>query len=272
MGAPAIHTHLLTRLFGHQRAVDRLTLTVAAGAILGIIGPDGAGKTTLLHLLSGRLAPSSGSAYVLGYDVWTQREAIRSCTLLLSTPHATDSTTGCEEMLRAAQSSLDQSPLILLDEPTAAVDMEQAVDFYRHLEIMVRSAGATLILTGVRMDALISVCDSFTVLCGGKLLATAPAAEVHTRYVTRVEIRGRGFTHDIVALLRRRAYVSIATSSYDYLCLYLLDGRNHHADRLSDSAPLITLLVESGAEVEEVNRQLIPFADLNSSASTTVQT
>ncbi|MBX3000725.1 MAG: ATP-binding cassette domain-containing protein [Caldilineaceae bacterium] len=272
MGDPAIYTHLLTRHFGHQRAVDRLNLTVATGDILGIVGPAGAGKTTLLQLLSGRLLPSSGSARVLGYDVWTQSETIRACTLLLTPPHAVDRTIRCEEMLTAIQSSIHQTPLILLDEPMAAVDAVQAVDFYRQLESMARAAGATLVLTDGRMDRLTSICDSFGVFCGGKLLATAPAAEIHTRCVTRVEIRGRGFTHEIVALLRRRAYVSVATASYGYLCLYLLGNMRHYADSFSDSAPLVTLLVESGAEVEEVNRRLITLADLITSTSTTEQT
>ena len=73
----------------------------------------------------------------------------------------------------------------------------------------------------------------------------------------------------IVALLRRRAHVWVATAGSDYLCLYLLKDLRHHTNSLSDSAPLVTLLVESGAEVEEVNRQLITLADLSTSAATT---
>jgi ABC-2 type transport system ATP-binding protein len=54
--------------FDDQLAVDNLSLTVASGTILGVIGPSGAGKTTTIRLLTGALAPSSGTVVVLGED------------------------------------------------------------------------------------------------------------------------------------------------------------------------------------------------------------
>src|SRR5690606_5538807 len=78
-----IHTNHLTRSFGLQRAVDRLTLDVPAGIIFGLLGPKGAGKTTLIRLLSGLLPPTTGTAQVLGYDVRTQAAAIHAHTGVL---------------------------------------------------------------------------------------------------------------------------------------------------------------------------------------------
>ncbi len=250
--------------------MDRLTVTVAPGAILGIVGPANAGKTTLLSILGGRLLPSSGSAHVLGYDVWTQSEEIRSCALFVGAPQELDNPGRCEELLTTLQASIQHTPLVLLDEPAAGASyLSKHLTVYHRLEAIVRAAGATLVLTGVNVDTLESSCDSIGVLCRGVLLAAVPAAEIHTRCATRVEIRGRGFTDDVVALLRRRAHVWVATAGSDYLCLYLLKDLRHHTNSLSDSAPLVTLLVESGAEVEEVNRQLITLADLSTSAATT---
>ncbi|HET7677060.1 MAG TPA: ABC transporter ATP-binding protein [Candidatus Limnocylindrales bacterium] len=57
-----------TRRFGDLTAVADLTLEVPAGTILGLIGPSGSGKTTTLRLLTGALAPDSGSVRVLGED------------------------------------------------------------------------------------------------------------------------------------------------------------------------------------------------------------
>jgi ABC-2 type transport system ATP-binding protein len=57
-----------TKRFGDQIAVDRVSLRVAAGTILGIIGPSGAGKTTLVRMLAGALAPSEGEIRVMGED------------------------------------------------------------------------------------------------------------------------------------------------------------------------------------------------------------
>lgn len=72
-----IQTHALTRRFGDLLAVDRLSLSVKKGEILGFLGPNGAGKTTTVRMLCGLIAPSSGSAIVAGYDVATQARAVR---------------------------------------------------------------------------------------------------------------------------------------------------------------------------------------------------
>jgi ABC-2 type transport system ATP-binding protein len=67
----------LSRYFGETRAVDELSLSVKAGEIFGLVGPDGAGKTTAMRLLCGALKPSSGSALICGYDVNRQTERAR---------------------------------------------------------------------------------------------------------------------------------------------------------------------------------------------------
>lgn len=80
MAAPAILAEQLTRTFRSLHAVDNVDLAVAPGMIYGVLGPMGAGKTTLVRLLLGLLAPTSGTAYMLGYDVRTQADAIRART------------------------------------------------------------------------------------------------------------------------------------------------------------------------------------------------
>lgn len=56
----------LTKRFGSLTAVDNLSLTVERGRVLGFLGPNGAGKTTAIRMLLGLIAPSAGSARVLG--------------------------------------------------------------------------------------------------------------------------------------------------------------------------------------------------------------
>jgi sodium transport system ATP-binding protein len=60
-----------------KRAVDGLSFRVGEGRIYGLLGPNGAGKTTTLRLLSGLMAPTSGSASLGGFDVATQPAQVK---------------------------------------------------------------------------------------------------------------------------------------------------------------------------------------------------
>jgi ABC-2 type transport system ATP-binding protein len=72
-----IQTRDLTKRFGTLTAVDRLNLTVAAGEIFGLVGPDGAGKTTTLRMLCGLMDPTEGSAQVAGHDTARDSQAVK---------------------------------------------------------------------------------------------------------------------------------------------------------------------------------------------------
>jgi ABC-2 type transport system ATP-binding protein len=65
----AIDTHGLSKSYGSIRGLADLSLRVETGEVFGFLGPNGAGKTTTIRLLLGLIAPSSGSAAVLGHDV-----------------------------------------------------------------------------------------------------------------------------------------------------------------------------------------------------------
>jgi len=66
---PAIDTTALTRRFGDFTAVQDVNLSVAAGQFFGFLGPNGAGKSTTIKMLTGLLAPTSGSIRILGQDL-----------------------------------------------------------------------------------------------------------------------------------------------------------------------------------------------------------
>src|SRR5687768_8496250 len=65
---PVVETQELTKKFADFTALDRLTIQVNAGQILGFIGPNGAGKTTAIRILVGLLRPTSGTARIAGAD------------------------------------------------------------------------------------------------------------------------------------------------------------------------------------------------------------
>ena len=64
-----LETHGLTKSFGALTAVNAVSLRVEAGTLHSIIGPNGAGKTTFFNLLTGSLAPSSGTIMLDGSDI-----------------------------------------------------------------------------------------------------------------------------------------------------------------------------------------------------------
>jgi ABC-2 type transport system ATP-binding protein len=63
---------------GGVRAVDGVSFEVEAGTVFGLLGPNGAGKTTIVRILATIIAPSSGIAQVLGHDVVSESQLVRS--------------------------------------------------------------------------------------------------------------------------------------------------------------------------------------------------
>src|SRR5262245_24842094 len=67
----------LTRTFGEFVAVDHISFRVREGQIFGFLGPNGAGKSTTIRMLTGILAPTSGSGRVAGFNMRAERLQIK---------------------------------------------------------------------------------------------------------------------------------------------------------------------------------------------------
>ena len=65
---PVIELNGLTKRFGRQLALDRVTMTVPPGVVFAVLGENGAGKTTMIRIILGLLNADEGSANVLGLD------------------------------------------------------------------------------------------------------------------------------------------------------------------------------------------------------------
>ncbi|MFH0972037.1 MAG: ATP-binding cassette domain-containing protein [Candidatus Micrarchaeota archaeon] len=72
-----IETQNLTKKFGTFTAVDGVSLDISEGEIFGLLGPNGAGKTTTISMLCTILKPTSGKAYVDGFDVDKDQDRVR---------------------------------------------------------------------------------------------------------------------------------------------------------------------------------------------------
>ncbi|HZV99588.1 MAG TPA: ABC transporter ATP-binding protein [Methylophilaceae bacterium] len=59
----------LTRVYGGREAVSNVSFTLNKGEVLGFLGPNGAGKSTTMKMLTGNLAPSSGTVKICGIDI-----------------------------------------------------------------------------------------------------------------------------------------------------------------------------------------------------------
>ncbi|MBK8901600.1 MAG: ABC transporter ATP-binding protein [Anaerolineaceae bacterium] len=82
-----IETTNLTKQFGDLTAVDRLTLTIPEGEVFGFLGPNGAGKTTTVRMLTSLIAPTAGTASLLGHKLGeADTEIRRNVGILTETP------------------------------------------------------------------------------------------------------------------------------------------------------------------------------------------
>lgn len=73
---PAIQAKELSKFYGPFAAIRDVTFTIPKGQVVAFLGPNGAGKSTTMKILTGYMAPSSGSASILGRDVAADRTEV----------------------------------------------------------------------------------------------------------------------------------------------------------------------------------------------------
>ncbi len=124
-----IETHKLTRKFGNLVAVDNLTLSIPEGTVFGFLGPNGAGKTTTVRMLTALIAPTSGTANVIGHELGIGNQSIRrSVGILTETPGLYDRLSAEQNLIFFAR---------LYDVPAQRAQ-EQAERYLRMLELWER--------------------------------------------------------------------------------------------------------------------------------------
>jgi len=124
-----IETHKLTRKFGNLVAVDNLTLSIPEGTVFGFLGPNGAGKTTTVRMLAALIAPTSGTANVIGHELGAGNRSIRrSVGILTETPGLYDRLSAEQNLIFFAR---------LYDVPAQRAQ-EQAERYLRMLELWER--------------------------------------------------------------------------------------------------------------------------------------
>lgn len=117
----------VSRWFGNVVAVNDVTMTIGPG-VTGLLGPNGAGKSTLLAMMSGFLAPSSGTVTLDGKDVWRNPSIYRSIGLVPEAEAMFDAMTAREFVVANARlhglANAHDAALAAIEE----VDMTFAID------------------------------------------------------------------------------------------------------------------------------------------------
>lgn len=126
-----IKTESLTKNFGNISAVNELDLEVKEGEIFGLLGPNGAGKTTLISMLCTILKPTSGRAWVNGFDIVKEPGKVRkSIGIVFQQASVDDLLTGRENL--ALHNLLFEVPKAIrkqrIEEVLSIVNLEKRAD------------------------------------------------------------------------------------------------------------------------------------------------
>lgn len=225
---------------GRDRIIDRVSLDIAAGDIVGILGPNGSGKTTLLRLLAGALMPQEGTIALEGQElarVPRREVATRIAVVPQETSLAFDYTaleivlmgryphlgafeiegpddlaaamralnsTGTDHLrdrgfrtlsggekqrvvIASALAQLDRSAesgaagsLLLLDEPTASLDLRYQFEVASVLRRLHDSSNITIVLSTHDLRFAASLCTRIVLLSAGQILAQGSPADALT--------------------------------------------------------------------------------------------
>jgi ABC-2 type transport system ATP-binding protein len=160
---------------------------------------------------------------------------------------AGDWSRGMKQKLALARVLLHKPPLVLLDEPTAGLDVMSATAIREDLETLVQREGTTVFLTTHNMAEAEKLCDQVAVIKEGGLVAVGSPDELRTRSTQpQVVITGGDFTEKVLEILKERPEVGEVSAQNGRLTLDLTQE--------FDTAQLVNLLVLAGARVDEVRR------------------
>ncbi|GAA1140976.1 ABC-2 type transport system ATP-binding protein [Kitasatospora gansuensis] len=117
----------VSRWFGNVVAVNDVTMEIGPG-VTGLLGPNGAGKSTLIHMMSGFLAPSSGTVTLDGAPIWRNQQVYRQIGLVPERESMYDYLTGWEFVLANAELHGLADPGAAAERAIGLVEMKYAQD------------------------------------------------------------------------------------------------------------------------------------------------
>jgi ABC-2 type transport system ATP-binding protein len=209
----------LSKSYGNVRAVRSLDLVIAPGETVALLGPNGTGKTTTIDMVLGLTRPDSGNVSLFGMspaqavaagvvggmlqtgsliEQLTVRELVTMVASLYPHPLDVDEVlrlTGAAEFadrqstrlsggqtarVRFAIALVADPDLLLLDEPTAAMDVEARREFWAVMRA-VAARGKTVIFATHYLEEADAFADRIVLLAHGEIVADGPATEIKAK-------------------------------------------------------------------------------------------
>jgi ABC-2 type transport system ATP-binding protein len=196
----------VTKSYHTLVALDKVSLNIPRGEVIGVLGPNGAGKTTLFKLIAGFLRPDSGELQPvtggwprIGYKAerllfpnhmrirqylelvaalcnLNKQEARRAVDESLvrvnlsevADKRIADCSKGMRQRLGLAQAMIGDPPLLLLDEPSNGLDPEGQADICRHIKAL-HATGKTIVLASHQLHEVTQVCTHLIILNSGTI-------------------------------------------------------------------------------------------------------
>src|SRR5919112_673663 len=213
----------LTVRHGGVLAVDRLDLRIGRGETVALLGPNGAGKSSTVSAVLGLLRPAGGSVRVLGRtpadavragcvgamlqhgglpgearvgevlhlvrrsyaDPWPLDDLVATTGIGGLLGRDVDALSGGQrQRVLLALALAGQPPLLLLDEPTSAMDVEGRRAFWTTMRGLAER-GTTVVFATHHLEEADAVADRVVVVAGGRVIADGSAAELKAGGATR---------------------------------------------------------------------------------------
>jgi len=221
---PVLTINNLSKTYGNFYALDNLNLTIEAGNIYGLLGPNGSGKTTTLGIILGILTKSAGSyewfdgqygdkyrmrigAILETPNFYPYLNAKKNLEIvqrikkssdddiqhLLQTvnlAHRTDSkfrtySLGMKQRLAIAATLIGSPDVVIFDEPTNGLDPEGIAEV-RNILKNVAASGKTVIMASHLLDEVEKICSHVAIIQNGELKATGEVGKIFTSDITLI--------------------------------------------------------------------------------------
>ena len=213
----------LAKSYGDVRAVRDVDLVIAPGETVALLGPNGAGKTTTIDMMVGLTKPDRGTVSIFGSPPAAARQAgwvgamlqtgspldhlrVREIVTLMASYYprplpvddvlqitgaaefarqwTTKLSGGQAQRVRFAAAIVGDPDLLVLDEPTAGIDVEGRRDFWQAMRTMTEH-GKTVLFATHYLEEADAYADRVVLMSGGQIVADGPATEIKAQAGSR---------------------------------------------------------------------------------------